>query len=440
MAYASYEKESFIVDALNTVAKKQQGVDTEVRFELSGHTRKSLADTKKSIIDFAKVEEMKGGKQILRVFLIKNFAQGGQVDIKSALAKMSRQLRAELSDLPVGTRYSWTKGKALDSTELTANMANKWADTDGSSMPSNSAMSDAFATAGKGSTRDLSKLLALGDEGDKSVLANNQMAARFIQYLDTADTVVLPRAAWRQIGFSDAAIKKGIRVAAPESGSSIIGIWRSDFDTIANTLGWTVTENPDDIAMMEKPTKAYQGSKRNASTVYTETVAGNKKAFESQVEGDPELQMAERMSDQSKYDAETKRLQTLADKAEAEFEVMKNSDGRNPTGAFVAGMNDAYAAKDKLAGHLSITPADHKKVADAKRKVYLDGWKQADETARERLAARPDQALDLAMGDRREKVQSSVSAMSQKKILLKKHPTENYFIVKSIGGQAIPTY
>ncbi|CAH9017368.1 conserved hypothetical protein [Vibrio phage 150E35-1] len=428
MAYASYEKESFLVDALNTVANKQKTDDTEVRFELSGQTRKSLSETKKSIIDFAKVEELKGGKQILRVFLIKNFAQGGQVDIKSALAKMSRQLRSELSDLPVGTRYSWTKGKALDSTELTANMANKWADTEGSVMPSNSAMSDAFAAAGKGSTRDLSKLLALGDEGDKSVLANNQMAARFIQYLDTADTVVLPRAAWRQIGFSDAAIKKGIRVAAPESGSSIIGIWRSDFDTIANTLGWTVTENPDDIAMMEKPTKAYQGSKRNASTVYTETVAGNKKAYESQVAGDPELQMAERMSDKSKYDAETKRLKGL----EMRYSMMDDKQRLDN--------NELASASDKLSAHLSVTPSDHKKVADAKRKVYIDGWKQADETARERLAARPDQALDLAIGDRREKVQSSVSAMSQKKILLKKHPTENYFIVKSIGGQEIPTY
>lgn len=360
-----------IVDELN----KHLSRDRDIKFYIS-ERRQSLAELRsKGIVDYARIDK----NNILHVYLIKNLDDLPETEWRKAIKSLPSVLESKLADKDINTRYSWSKEKYLDQTELNADIAGQWGDTPNQSP---GALRLAFD---KVDTANVNKLYDLADAHDPNVAVNGAKAANFIRYIKSGPTIIVPRQLWRNMGWSELAISMRITISAPELGSGIIAVLRTDFEKVVGRAGFHVTTS--EAPLMHKDSLASR-------------VDGK---FGARVDLDSKLK--------SFYDQLIRSIQATQDYRNITKDIYSDADKRR---------NDYVenSLKNKLA-----SPSVQAQIAALHQEV-----KDTKEVS------------DSIMAYYQSVVADNIKIMDQKLIQIKKHPKYDYFIIKSVSGTAIPTY
>ncbi len=370
-----------IVDTLNNLLKSQR----DIKFYVS-ERRTSLAELRsKGIIDYARIDD----KNNLHVFLVKNMDDLPEADWRRAIANLPKTLEDKLGGKDINTRYSWSKQKYLDSTEMSADIAGQWGDTP------NKAPGALRVALDKVDTANVNKLYDLYDAQDPSVHANGARAANFIRYIKSGPTIVLARQLWRNMGWSELAISMGVKVAAPELGSDVIAVLRTEFEKVVKRQGFTVTE-------------------RTAPLMHKDTLA-------TRVEGkiDPRNPLSKDIG--RAYE----EVRLGIESSQQYRQMQRNKMDANKNGDAAAVQKIDKDMSDYMSKEISRITSS----ADFKNKLSA-------------LSQDAQYAADVAKGVidyYRSVVSENISIMDQKLIQIKKHPKYQYYVIVSVAGTLIPT-
>lgn len=370
--YASYQ----IVDELNKLLAR----DKDVKFYVS-ERRSSLSELKsKGIIDYARIDKNK----VLHVYLNKNLDDLNESDWRSAISKLPDQLKSKMSGKDVEARYSWAKGKYLDLTELSGNIAPAWGETENDTPTS---LRVAFDKVDKDG---LNSLYDLKDDQDPSVARDGARTAHFIRYIKSGPTVVVPKQLWRNMGWSKIAIDNKVVVKYPTEGADILAILRPDFEKVVGLNGFTVTESA--TKMLNKPRRVFKD------------------------EVDP---------DKAKVRVLVKRFYATVQRA-----VMSTPE-----------YTKAVDSAKQLIKNGKSTEAD-KLISTTWKKLFDDAISRRFKNDYQNLTKSysSSDVSDHLSEYYAESVRENMEIIESKMIQIKKHPKYDYFTIKNVSGTPIPTY